>query len=71
MYILTILNWLRKFKLFRKINKFIKISTLITIISQILNFIPLNITFRILWVILKIALFIVGATTLYFTSAFG
>jgi hypothetical protein len=69
--ILNILNWLRKNKFVRKFNKLVKLGTLITVISRIIGYFPLSITFRLIWALLKISIFLVGASSVYLTSAFG
>jgi hypothetical protein len=67
----NIFYWIMKSKLFRKLNKILKLSTLITILSKLIQFFPFSITIRLLWALLKLSIFIVGATTMYFTSSYG
>jgi hypothetical protein len=64
------IDCLRRNRIVRKINKYVKITTLLTIITKIISYFPISITFRIIWILLKLSLFLIGASTVYLTSFF-
>lgn len=69
--ILFIIKAIKNSKIIKKLNKYIKLGAIFNLLEWILSYIPISFTFRIIFWMLKILVFIVGASSIYLTSAFG
>lgn len=69
--ILNLLSYLKKSKIMKKLNKYIKISTLFSILEWLISYLPYNWIFKIIFWSLRVLIFIVGASTVYITTVIG